>query len=267
ASEIRRTGVVPKCTLKGFAGRNGLGFFDGMKTYAQTPDAAPRLKRAVTQFCALIEGFKIAKQNLTLTQLLETVLEDTGYLKVLEEENTIESKTRIENIKEFYGAIMDFEKAYSGEQDVLEAYLEHISLQTNIDSWQKEEETLTLMTLHSAKGLEFPVVFILGLEEGILPHMNSIYESFKEVEEERRLCYVGITRAKERLFLSYTETRKIFGLSKVQRPSRFLSEIPPHLLDTPVISPKRRPTEYGFNDDDVWDSSRDTPKSGSRYYR
>ncbi|MBF0522875.1 MAG: UvrD-helicase domain-containing protein [Candidatus Omnitrophica bacterium] len=252
--------------VRKFSFKNSLGLFDGLKAFCQAPEVSPRVKRTLTQFCALIEGFKTSRTALSFSQLLETVMEDSGYLKALEAENTLEAKTRIENIKEFYGSIMDFEKSYAGTQDVLEAYLEYISLQTDIDSWQHEEEIFTMMTLHSAKGLEFPVVFILGMEEGILPHMNSIYESAKELEEERRLCYVGITRAKEKIFLSYVETRKIFGLSKFERPSRFLSEIPPHLLNEPV-SIKRKSSPYGFRDDDVWDSYQDVPKPGSRYYR
>ncbi|HPN89070.1 MAG TPA: UvrD-helicase domain-containing protein [Candidatus Omnitrophota bacterium] len=249
------------------AQRSSLGFFDGIKFYLQTENIPARLKNSLTQFCSMIEGLRGVRLTLTLTQLLESVMEDSGYIKALEDDHSLESKNRIENIQEFFSSIADFEEAYHGGADVLQAYLEYISLQTDLDSWQHEEDIFTLMTLHSAKGLEFSVVFILGMEEGLLPHGSSIYESQDELEEERRLCYVGITRAKQRLFLSYTQSRRIFGTTKIQRPSRFLLEIPQHLLSAPLMNRKSHHFSYGFHEDDVWDSSQTNPRSHSRYYR
>jgi DNA helicase-2/ATP-dependent DNA helicase PcrA len=169
--------------------------------------------------------------------LLQSIVDTTGYVAMLEQENSLESKLRIENIREFFTSVKEFEDSLNGEEplNVFQAYLEFISLQTQIDNWQEEDELFTLMTLHSAKGLEFPVVFMLGLEEGLLPHINAMNSlSPDELEEERRLCYVGFTRAKERLYLSYAMTRRTYGYTKRQYPSRFLYEVPPRLLNRAV---------------------------------
>ena len=164
------------------------------------------------------------------------IIDETGYVSVLEHENTIEAKGRIENIREFFISVKEFEESLNREENInaLESYLEFISLQTQIDSWHDEDQVFTLMTLHSAKGLEFPAVFMLGMEEGLLPHANALSASFEELEEERRLCYVGFTRAMEKLFLSYATSRRMFGYTKRQHPSRFLYEIPKELLTRTV---------------------------------
>jgi DNA helicase-2/ATP-dependent DNA helicase PcrA len=139
----------------------------------------------------------------------------------------------MENIQEFFSAVQDFEEGRHEEEagNLLESFLESISLTTDLDRWESGSNTLALMTFHTAKGLEFPIVFITGMEEEIFPHVHSFGESTEDLEEERRLCYVGMTRAKEKLCLSYADTRRLYGSRQHNLPSRFLNEIPAHLFD------------------------------------
>ena len=159
---------------------------------------------------------------------LKETLKKSGYTKALENENTIEAENRIENLDEFLTVAIEFEDESADNK--LSDFLEGITLSSDIDNMEETEENVTLMTLHSAKGLEFPVVFLVGMEEGIFPGYKSIGEP-KELEEERRLCYVGITRAKEHLFLTCSKQRTIFGSTSCNQVSRFLREIPSDLLD------------------------------------
>jgi DNA helicase-2/ATP-dependent DNA helicase PcrA len=153
--------------------------------------------------------------------LLEVILERTGYLAELNEEHTVESAGRIENLEELIGA--------ARESDDLDAFLEEVSLVADTEEADPDESKVTLMTLHTAKGLEFPVVFLIGLEDGVFPHLRSLGEP-DELEEERRLAYVGITRARERLYLSHAWCRSLWGQTQYNRASRFLEEIPGHLM-------------------------------------
>ena len=163
-----------------------------------------------------------------ISELIKETLKKSGYTKALETENTIEAENRIENLDEFLTVAIEFEdeEVESG----LSQFLEGITLSSDIDNLEETEDYVTLMTLHSAKGLEFPAVFLVGLEEGIFPGYKSISEP-KELEEERRLCYVGITRAKENLFLTCSKQRTIFGSTSYNPTSRFLTEIPAELLE------------------------------------
>jgi DNA helicase-2/ATP-dependent DNA helicase PcrA len=185
--------------------------------------------------------------------VVQAVLEDTGYLAELEAERSIEAEARLENLQELIGVCREFDDALesgdvaglagiasgSGEGDGaaipsgldrVQAFLEAVSLVTDLDDIEGEKRAVTLMTLHSAKGLEFPVVFLTGLEDGVFPHMRSLGEP-DELEEERRLCYVGITRARERLYLCHAWSRMLFGRTDFYPPSRFLSEIPEELVE------------------------------------
>jgi len=227
-------GAIEK--LKAFSFKRGIGLYESTGQYSQEVKTSTRLKQGFTSFHQMIENFKETSRIAPLSGLLQTIIDTTGYVTVLEHENTIEAKVRIENIREFFISVKEFEESLIGEENinVLQAYLEFISLQTQIDTWHDEDQVFTLMTLHSAKGLEFPVVFMVGMEEGILPHANALNASFEELEEERRLCYVGFTRAMEKLYLSYASSRRMFGFTKRQHPSRFLYEIPAKLLNRTV---------------------------------
>jgi len=167
-------------------------------------------------------------ETILVSELIKSIIEGSGYLSELKNENTVENETRIENLMEFVSVAMEYEK--EAEAPTLAEFLENVALVSDVDEGDSEEDAVTLMTLHSAKGLEFPVVFIPGMEEGVFPSYRSITEDV-EVEEERRLCYVGITRARETLYLSSAASRTLFGNTSYNKPSRFLDEIPEDLLE------------------------------------
>ena len=180
------------------------------------------------EFVNLIEEARQKKDGIPISELIKFLLKKSGYIKALEDENTIEAENRIENLEEFLTVAMEFEKEEADTS--LQNFLEGMTLASDLDNVDDAEESVTLMTLHSAKGLEFPAVFLVGMEEGIFPGYRSIGEP-KELEEERRLCYVGVTRAKQRLFLTCSKMRTMFGSTSCNLPSRFLEEIPEELLD------------------------------------
>ena len=180
------------------------------------------------EFINVIEELKAKKDDMNISDLIKETLRKSGYIKALENENTIEAENRIENLDEFLTVAIEFEEEEA--ENGLSQFLEGITLSSDIDDLDEDADYVTLMTLHSAKGLEFPVVFLVGMEEGIFPGYKSISEP-KELEEERRLCYVGITRAKEHLFLTCSKQRTIFGSTSYNQVSRFLEEIPEELLE------------------------------------
>ena len=180
------------------------------------------------EFINTIEELSSKKDETLISELLKEVLNKTGYTKALELENTAQAESRIENLNEFLTVAMEFEE--ENAENSLAEFLESITLSSDIDGMEDAEDSVTLMTLHSAKGLEFPVVFLIGMEEGLFPSYRSIGEQ-RELEEERRLCYVGITRAKEYLFLTCAKQRTIFGSTTCNKISRFIEEIPTELLE------------------------------------
>ncbi|OCS86964.1 DNA helicase PcrA [Caryophanon tenue] len=190
-----------------------------------------RAANAAMKFREMIENFTKQSEFLSVTELVELVIDKSGYRAMLEGEKSIEAQSRLENLEEFLTVTKAFE-ARSEDQSLI-AFLTDLALIADIDALDEEEKeqgTIILMTMHAAKGLEFPVVFIIGLEENIFPHARSL-EDDDEMEEERRLMYVGTTRAEERLYLSCAGSRTIFGRSQYNRPSRFLDEIPQQLIE------------------------------------
>jgi DNA helicase II / ATP-dependent DNA helicase PcrA len=173
----------------------------------------------------------------TVGDLLEAVLGETGYVEALEAERTIEAQGRLENLHELIGVAREFDDNWEGEEGLagLSEFLQQLSLYSEQDALADREEQVTLMTLHNAKGLEYPVVFIIGCEEGVFPHSRSIDEA--NLEEERRLCYVGITRARERLYMTFARTRSLYGTRSYNMRSRFLDELPPDLTDAQEAEP------------------------------
>ncbi len=188
-------------------------------------DVSPTVRGRVGRFCGIIGELRQLVQRYSLVGLLEAVYSSTGYLKALEEEGTIEAESRIENLKELLNVASEFED----EEDPLREFLDRVTLTTSQDEEEEGSDRVTLMTLHAAKGLEFSVVFMIGMEEGLLPHSRSLNDD-AAMEEERRLCYVGMTRAKERLFLTRACSRQQFGREIAYLPSSFLSEIPEDLV-------------------------------------
>ncbi len=187
-----------------------------------------RVFLASRDFVDSIETLKSKKDEITISELVKMVLKRTGYTKALEQENTIEAENRIANLEEFLTVTMEFEEEIT--ENALTEFLAGITLSSDLDNLDEVQETVTLMTLHSAKGLEFPVVFLIGMEDGIFPGYQSLMD-LVELEEERRLCYVGITRAKQNLFMTCSKQRTIYGSTSYNPASKFLKEIPQDLLE------------------------------------
>lgn len=185
------------------------------------------LCRKLKEFALMIEDFRELKERTGIPELIERIILNTGYLEELQNEGTEEANDRIENIKELISVAREF--VLRNSEGTLEEFLSEIALYSDLDKYSDEEDAVTLMTLHSAKGLEFPVVFLAGLEEGIFPHYKSLFNT-AELEEERRLCYVGITRAKELLYLTRAWQRNLYGRSSYYDKSRFIKEIPKRLI-------------------------------------
>lgn len=186
-----------------------------------------RARTAVRAFAALIAGLR-AEEAGTVTQLTESILDASGYMAMLQADRDPAAITRVENVKEFLSVTADYDTTYADPSPA--GFLEQVSLVSDIDSLTSDSEAVTLMTLHSAKGLEFPVVFLVGAEDGVLPHTRSM-QSERDMAEERRLCYVGITRAREELIVTHAYRRTLFGVTSNFPPSRFLRDIPATALD------------------------------------
>jgi len=224
-------------------------------------DECPTLRRAaqkLNNFSSMILKIRTMKENMSISDLLEMVIDETGILREYEAEDTVEAQSRIENIKELKSVAIEFEKKQI-EENNLEEFLANISLVSDLDNLEDEQDYVVLMTMHSAKGLEFPIVFIPGMEEGVFPGYRAMTEGPEQLEEERRLCYVGITRAREKLYLSNARFRTLFGNSSYNKPSRFLSEIPENLVEYPFKTSrnsfeKKETTAWGKTQ--TWNSSQ-----------
>jgi ATP-dependent DNA helicase UvrD/PcrA len=209
--------------LGGWGRALGLSLWEAVERVEDAPLGAAAVAR-LAAFRGLVQEFQIAAAELGVAALLEKVLADTCYIEMLEAERTIEAQGRLENLSELVGVAQEFE-ARGEEEDGLSQFLQEISLFSDQDAMDAADRSrVTLMTLHNAKGLEFPIVFVIGLEEGLFPHQRSLEE--RNEDEERRLCYVGMTRAKERLVLTHARGRTIFGARSYNLPSRFLGELP-----------------------------------------
>ncbi|MCL4517254.1 MAG: ATP-binding domain-containing protein, partial [Firmicutes bacterium] len=186
-----------------------------------------RFAGVLASLAVFLQSFTAMALELPVTELVEKILRNTGYQKELEDEHSPEAEARLENLREFLSVAQEF--VNKSENKSLGAFLEQVALVADVDTYDDAADTVTLMTLHSAKGLEFPVVFLVGMEEGLFPHSRAAWES-DELEEERRLCYVGITRARERLYLTCADQRMMYGQTDRRLPSRFLEEVPEELV-------------------------------------
>jgi len=219
--------------LEAFAQQEGVPFLEAARRVDEIDVLAQRAKGAVFGFVQVIETLRVLLEDgASPSRLVDATAQESGYLAELEAERTVEAEGRIENVKELVGVAAEFEarvESSASEARSLADFLEQVALVTEQDEYDDEASTVTLMTLHNAKGLEFPVVFIVGLEDGVFPHYRSMTDA-AELEEERRLAYVGITRARERLYLCHAWSRTLWGSTSYNPPSRFLSEIPSDLL-------------------------------------
>ena len=233
--------------LENFSKEKNISLFEAIK-YADTTIVSRSSLAGLNNFRNIIQNFIDIKQTHTIKYIVEKLINDIGYLKELETADTPEAKSKMENIKELVSAVQDFEDR--SPDKTLAGYLSQIALVSDIDTWENDSDKVTLMTLHLAKGLEFKNVFIVGLEEGLFPFGD--YESDKnELEEERRLMYVGMTRAKENLYLSWASERTIFGKTKWNMPSRFLLEagFTEHLSNAAANRVIKTKDEFNFNKD------------------
>ena len=213
--------------LEAFSREKGLSLYEGLKQALKEGWLSPVAQGKMEEFLRMMEEFREEVTTLSVSQLTSALLAKTGYLHRLKEEGTEEALSKVENIDELINVMMEFERG--SEETLLETFLDKVSLVTDVDLYEDKRNRISLMTLHCAKGLEFPVVFIVGMEEGLLPHYRR-GDEIEDLEEERRLCYVGITRAKERLFISRAEKRTTFGVGRANLPSRFLDELPMDLI-------------------------------------
>ena len=261
----RKIGKTTISTIERYAQRNNMTFCEAFYQIDEIPPLSNSVKARINGFISLMAELRNHAADNPVDEVLKEIWERTGYMKELEAEETIESINRIENLRELHTVTEEFdekasliesaraegfilggnmgagEKSSEGpgpgqtdpEQDSnfsrLDNFLEEVSLLTDLDNYDEGADSLVLMTLHNAKGLEFPIVFIIGMEEGIFPHSRSM-GNLEEIEEERRLCYVGITRAMEKVFLTSAQTHRIYGDVSYMTASRFLSEIPPNLI-------------------------------------
>ncbi len=214
-------------TAERIANSRGVSIFSIISAASEVPELG-RAASKLEGFVTMISRLRVLKESMKVSELILEVLEQSGIQKSYEEEETLEAQSRIENIKELVSVALEFEA--KNEEQTLEDFLANVSLVADIDNMDENGDYVVLMTLHSAKGLEFPVVFMVGMEEGIFPGYRSMSDE-NELEEERRLCYVGITRAKEKLYLTNTFTRTLFGNTTYNKMSRFMKEIPPELVE------------------------------------
>lgn len=224
--------IADYARVQGITDRQALAVVD------QIPGLTARTTRPVREFVQLMEGFEQKAETMSVTELVENILSQTGYTRELEADKSIEAQTRLENIKEFLSVTKEFDR--KNEDNRLEDFLAEVSLISDVDQYSDSSDAVVLMTLHSAKGLEFPVVFIAGMEEGIFPHSRTLLDN-NELEEERRLCYVGITRAKEQLYLTAAWERNLYGNTMYNPISRFIEEIPESLIEVEGANKTQRP--------------------------
>jgi DNA helicase-2/ATP-dependent DNA helicase PcrA len=233
--------------IEAFSREKGLSLYEGMRQTLKEGWLPSNVEGKIKDFLQMIEEFRKDAKNLSLSQLTLALLDKSDYLRRLKEEGTDEAFSRMENIDELINVMMEFEQG--GEEVSLETFLDKVSLVTDVDLYEDKGNRVSLMTLHCAKGLEFPLVFIVGMEDGLLPHHRR-GDEMEDLEEERRLFYVGMTRAKERLFLSRAEKRYTFGVGRANLPSRFLDEIPMELIH---LEEREEKLEGLFSQEARWD--------------
>ena len=233
-SPKRGVGATSLEKLSNFASMHQFSLLEASSQTAISP-LSGKAAKALEKFAEMIEDLRKMQEFLSISEFVEQVIEKTGYLAALEQQHTMEADARIENIQEFISVAKQFEQDRLEEEledSPLLQFLTDLSLVSDADSDDGDGRMVTLMTLHAAKGLEFPVVFIIGLEEGIFPSLRSMMENGDDVEEERRLAYVGITRAEQKLFLTNAYSRLLYGRTQTNRPSRFIVEIGEELFDS-----------------------------------
>ncbi|MGL4654513.1 MAG: UvrD-helicase domain-containing protein [Sarcina sp.] len=251
-----------------YANDYGLDFYDALLEVEKIESLTSRGRNPIIRFMDIMEDVKVMAESLSVSELIEYVLEKSGYIDALKASKLLEDESRIENLKELVSDAVDFERTVPEEERTLSNYLEKVALVQDTDNVDSENNYVTLMTIHSAKGLEFPVVFMVGMETGLFPSARAL-EDEAEMEEARRLCYVGITRAEEKLYMTSAETRMVFGKTQAYPQSDFIREIPMDLKEyikkEPVKSVSKtattlKQTGYSNNPHGLRNSFNSTPK-------
>jgi DNA helicase-2/ATP-dependent DNA helicase PcrA len=228
----RGIGDASIARIQAFADAQGISLFEALGQADDAGVGAAPLK-AVQRFHTLMQSLMAGALEQQVPELLEKVLERTGYVEALEAERTVEAQGRLENLMELVGVAREYQEASA--EPTLSEFLQQISLFSDQDELAEERSLVTLMTLHNAKGLEYRAVFLVGMEDGVFPHARSLEE--QGLEEERRLAYVGLTRAQERLTLVHAATRSLWGSRDYRRPSRFLEELPEDEIERERLRP------------------------------
>lgn len=236
----RGIGLTTINRVQDYALEHEISFYEALRVADLIPGIG-RGRSKLDSFVALIEHLKDQLEDISLTELMNRIIEMTGYVDLLREEGTEEAEARIENIDELLSKIVDYEDSCEDEMPTLSGFLEEVALVADIDSLDEEQDYVVLMTLHSAKGLEFPQVYLVGMEDGLFPSYMSISaDDPAELEEERRLCYVGITRAEKNLTLTCARRRMVRGEMQYNAMSRFMKEIPKSLIGNGIVMEKER---------------------------
>lgn len=221
----RGLGATTLIKIDEYADKSGFTLYKALLEVSDVPNLSEKTIVSVQNFVELMEYLRKASRSLSISDLLDQLLKKSGYWDELEKEGTLDSEERLANLQELFSVANEFEASAKASEDILGDFLTQISLYTDLDNLKLTTNKMTLTTLHLAKGLEYPIVFICGLEEGVLPHLRSIDSLDKdELEEERRLMYVGVTRAKEKLYFTYARQRRLFGMSEHAQVSRFIEE-------------------------------------------
>ncbi len=243
----RGIGAATVETAQTLAEGEGVSLWKIITSAGQRPELSKAAAK-LAQFTNMIESLRALAQELSLPAFYEEVMARTGYVAALEAKNDLESRSRLENVRELLTSINGYLEN-GPEEPSLAGFLDEIALYTDIDAHDAGEDCVVMMTMHAAKGLEFPVVFVVGTEEGIFPGVRAIGEP-EEMEEERRLCYVAMTRAKEKLYMTCAAQRMLFGKTSANRPSRFVGEIPPELTEQSgrsPLAPSAEDSEWGYS--------------------
>jgi DNA helicase-2/ATP-dependent DNA helicase PcrA len=225
----RGIGAVTLERAEGFADEQGVSLFEALGRASKISELRPRARENLMMFHEYVRRLIERRDDASAAELIREVIETSGYAEMLRQDPTFQAESRIENLDELISAAVEMGESIGDFS--LDAFLQKASLQAGIDEWNGSTEFVTLMTLHTAKGLEFPAVFMAGMEEGLFPHLNSLANA-QGLEEERRLCYVGITRARSRLFFTSADIRRVRGITSANAPSRFINEIPSELIDS-----------------------------------
>ncbi|MFC2149400.1 ATP-dependent helicase, partial [Candidatus Auribacterota bacterium] len=225
----RGVGATSLQAVSAYAKKKKIHLYEAVKHCAEIQGLSGKAKNGIAGFLKMVEDLRNLRDELTASEMLAKIIEKTGYVKLLKEERTEDAKIRIENINELRSAAVEFEER--SEDKSTARFLEEISLFSDVDLYEEDNDKVTLMTVHAAKGLQFGVVFLVGMEKGIFPYIRSVNDNGAANEEERRLCYVALTRAKKQIYLSAVQSRLLYGTRTNNELSPFVREMPQQLLE------------------------------------